>query len=52
MHKYFSLVNYGYEFTAALQKDNIVAFQFHPERSHKNGLRLLTNYINNIKGQL
>ena len=44
--------DYGYEFTAALQKDNIVAFQFHPERSHKNGLRLLTNYINSIKGQL
>ena len=44
--------DYGYEFTAALQKDNIVAFQFHPERSHKNGLRLLTNYINSIKRQL
>tara|TARA_B100000767_G_C19564397_1_gene450474 strand:- start:131 stop:772 length:642 start_codon:yes stop_codon:yes gene_type:complete len=44
--------NYGYEFTAAIQKDNIVAFQFHPEKSHKNGLLLLTNYINKIKGQL
>jgi imidazole glycerol-phosphate synthase subunit HisH len=44
--------NYGYEFTAAIQKDNIVAFQFHPEKSHKNGLLLLKNYINNIKGQL
>jgi len=44
--------DYGYEFTAAIQKDNIVAFQFHPEKSHKNGLRLLTNYINSIKGQL
>jgi len=44
--------DYGYEFTAAIQKDNIVAFQFHPEKSHKNGLLLLTNYINSIKGQL
>ena len=44
--------DYGYEFPAAIQKDNIVAFQFHPEKSHKNGLLLLTNYINNIKDQL
>ena len=44
--------NYGYEFTAAIQKDNVVAFQFHPEKSHKNGLRLLTNYVDSIKDQL
>ena len=44
--------DYGYEFTAAIEKDNIVAFQFHPEKSHKNGLRLLSTYINSIKVQL
>ena len=44
--------DYGYEFAAVIKKDNIVAFQFHPERSHNNGLLLLTNYINSIKGQL
>jgi imidazole glycerol-phosphate synthase subunit HisH len=44
--------NYGYEFPVAIQKDNVVAFQFHPEKSHKNGLRLLTNYVDGIKEKL
>lgn len=44
--------DYGYEFTAAIQKDNIVAFQFHPEKSHRNGLSLLSNYIDSVREQL
>jgi len=44
--------DYGFDFIAAIKKDNIVAFQFHPEKSHKNGLRLLSNYLNSIKEQL
>ncbi len=44
--------DYGYEFNAAIAKDNIIGFQFHPERSHKNGLRLLSNYIDDIKGKV
>ena len=36
--------NYGYEFTAAVKKDNIYGFQFHPEKSHKFGMRLLENF--------
>ena len=44
--------DYGYEFPAVIQKENILAFQFHPEKSHKNGLRLLSNSINCIKSQL
>ncbi|MEO5377359.1 MAG: imidazole glycerol phosphate synthase subunit HisH [Magnetococcus sp. DMHC-6] len=36
---------YGLPFTAALVKDNIFATQFHPEKSQKNGLQLLQNFI-------
>ncbi len=38
--------NYGSDFTAALQVNNIFATQFHPEKSQKNGLKLLENFIN------
>ncbi|MBF0446569.1 MAG: imidazole glycerol phosphate synthase subunit HisH [Magnetococcales bacterium] len=37
--------HYGLEFTAAISKDNIFATQFHPEKSQKNGLTLLENFI-------
>lgn len=35
---------YGKEFSAALQKDNIFGLQPHPEKSHKNGLKILENF--------
>ena len=44
--------NYGYEFPVAITKDNISAFQFHPEKSHSNGLHLLSNYLKNTKKKL
>lgn len=37
--------NYGYDFAAGLQKDNILAMQFHPEKSHKFGMKMLENFI-------
>jgi len=37
--------HYGYDFTSAVQKDNIYGVQFHPEKSHKFGMRLLKNYV-------
>ena len=37
---------YGIPFTAAVRKDNVWATQFHPEKSGKPGLKILSNYIN------
>ncbi len=37
--------NYGYEFTSAVEKENIFGVQFHPEKSHKFGMRLLENFV-------
>ncbi len=37
---------YGSEFTCAVQNNNIFGVQFHPEKSHKFGMKLLHNYIN------
>lgn len=36
--------SYGVEFCAALWKDNIVATQFHPEKSQDAGLQILKNF--------
>lgn len=36
--------NYGLEFCAAIRKDNLVATQFHPEKSQAIGLQMLKNF--------
>ncbi|MCH9757962.1 MAG: imidazole glycerol phosphate synthase subunit HisH [Proteobacteria bacterium] len=38
--------DYGVRFTAALAYENLVATQFHPEKSGKSGIRLLENFLN------
>ena len=37
--------DYGIRFTSAISRDNIFAVQFHPEKSARAGLQLLTNFI-------
>ena len=41
------LVNatYCYEFAAGVERDNIIGVQFHPEKSHKYGMKFLSNFV-------
>lgn len=39
---------YGAEFNSAVEKENIFGTQFHPEKSHKAGLKILKNFIENV----
>ncbi|MGB0114328.1 MAG: imidazole glycerol phosphate synthase subunit HisH [Ilumatobacteraceae bacterium] len=39
-------VEYGTTLNAAFRRDNVFAAQFHPEKSSKPGLRLLSNFVN------
>ena len=54
VHSYFpepeesvsaTVTDYGVRFTSSLQKANIFACQFHPEKSQAIGLRLLGNFV-------
>lgn len=38
---------HGYRFTAGIERGNILGMQFHPEKSHKFGMKLLENFIHN-----
>lgn len=39
------LVNHGVDAVAAIARDNVFATQFHPEKSHQDGLKLLENFM-------
>lgn len=41
-----STSHYGYDFVSSLAKDNVIGVQFHPEKSHKYGMKLLENFCN------
>jgi len=36
--------SYGIDFDAAFEHENVIGFQFHPEKSHKTGLKLLEKF--------
>jgi len=36
---------YETEFTSSVEKENILGVQFHPEKSHKFGMKLLKNFV-------
>ena len=40
-----STCNYGIDFLAAYESENLFATQFHPEKSQSNGLKLLNNFL-------
>lgn len=37
--------NYGYDFSVGIEHENILGVQFHPEKSHKFGMKLLENFV-------
>ena len=40
-----STINYSKEIVSSLEKDNIFGTQFHPEKSDKDGLKIIENFI-------
>lgn len=40
-----AVTNYGAHFTAAVERDNVMGVQFHPEKSGSLGLRILENFV-------
>lgn len=40
-----STTDYGQEFISSVEKGNVAAFQFHPEKSGASGLKMLENFL-------
>lgn len=43
-----ALTKHGYQFSSVVQKGNILGVQFHPEKSHKFGMKLLKNFSESV----
>lgn len=43
-----SYSTYGIRYASSICKENIVGTQFHPEKSQKNGLKILNNFLNSF----
>lgn len=37
--------NYGHKFVSSFERNNIIGCQFHPEKSHKFGMKLFKNFV-------
>ncbi len=37
--------NYSFKFDSAIENNNVLGVQFHPEKSHKFGMKLLENFV-------
>ena len=44
-----AICEYGVPFSAAVERGNVAAVQFHPEKSGDAGLRILSNWIGDVK---
>jgi len=45
----YATCNYGVDFPAVIIKENIIATQFHPEKSGASGLKFIENFVNFVK---
>ena len=43
-----TITNYGEDFLAAVEKDFLVATQFHPEKSGAAGAKLIANWVKTL----
>lgn len=41
----YTTTNYGHKFVAAIESGQVFGTQFHPEKSQKNGLKVLENFL-------
>ena len=39
-----AVTEYGYSFASSVYKENIFGVQFHPEKSHRFGMKILSNF--------
>jgi glutamine amidotransferase len=41
-----AMIDYSKKYTVVIRKNNVIGVQFHPEKSHYDGQRIITNFLN------